>query len=327
MRYQLRDYQQAAVQAAQSKHNGVLVEPTGSGKSLVIAALARNTEGETLVLQPTKEILEQNVDKMHAFGEYDIGIYSASCSRKDIGRVTFATIGSVYRKPELFGRCSLVIVDECHLVNAKQGMYEMFLGTLDLPTIGLTATPYRLRHYRNSFNAYAEGELVAESRVITRTRPRVFSTIKHVTQVADLFRTGYLCPLRYAVDAAYNADEIQGNSTGQGYDDHALISYNQMRELPRKIAEAAAASPAKHILAFTIFRSETEKAMEQMSRLGVTCAEVCGETPKKERERLLAAFRAGNVRCVVNVGVLTTGFDWIASSWAARPDRSPCTTR
>ncbi len=199
MTYELRDYQQAAADAAQTKKNGLLVLPTGSGKSLVIAAIARASPGRTIVLQPTKEILEQNHGKMVAFGETDLGIYSASCRRKDLGRITFATIGSVVRKPELFSDFSRVIVDECHLVNSKGGMYESFIKSLGLPVTGLTATPYRLRHYNDTYNT---GRLIAQSRIITRTRPRIFSSVDHITQVETLFDRGHLCPLRDDVDAA-----------------------------------------------------------------------------------------------------------------------------
>ncbi len=123
MEYTLRKYQKSAVDAAinsfKTKKNGILVLPTGSGKSLIVADVVGKMGGRTIVLQPTKEILEQNKGKVEAFGHTNIGVYSASAGRKDVGDVTFATIGSVVRKPELFADFDRIIVDECHGVNSK----------------------------------------------------------------------------------------------------------------------------------------------------------------------------------------------------------------
>lgn len=322
--YELRDYQKEAVIAAQGKKNGVLVLPTGSGKSLVIAALAEAMGCRIIVLQPTKEILEQNKAKMEAFGATDIGVYSASCNRKDIGQITFATIGSVIRHKEKFEAFDRVVVDECHLVNSKGGMYEEFLSHLKCPTIGLTATPYRMRSYNDN---YRTGEQVAESRVITRTRPRIFSKVKHVTQVAELFARGYLCPLDYTINDDYCADNIKGNSTGQGYNDQSLLGYNRKQQLPRFVAHEirrCLGLGSKHVLAFTMFRSETEQVCSYLDEANVSHAEVSGETPKRERESILTGFRRGDIKAVVNVGVLTTGFDFpeLDAIVLGRPTRS-----
>ena len=109
MSYVLRDYQQKASDAAVSffanrakKNNAIMVLPTGAGKSLVIADIASRLEGHTLVFQPSKEILEQNYLKLCSYGILDCSIYSASFGRKEISRITFATIGSVINHPELF---------------------------------------------------------------------------------------------------------------------------------------------------------------------------------------------------------------------------------
>ena len=85
MTYQLRDYQQKASDAAVSffndkakKTNAIMVLPTGSGKSLIIADIAARLDGHTLVFQPSKEILEQNFKKLCSYGILDCSIYSAS---------------------------------------------------------------------------------------------------------------------------------------------------------------------------------------------------------------------------------------------------------
>ncbi|HUT46796.1 MAG TPA: DEAD/DEAH box helicase family protein [Sedimentisphaerales bacterium] len=305
----LRPYQEAAVSAGldalNTRKNGILVLPTGSGKSLVLSEIAQRAGGRSVILQPTKEILEQNLAKMKCYGIRDIGIYSASMNKKTIGKVTFATIGTIIKRKDAFKSFDRVIVDECHRVNSKGGQYEEFISHLGLPTIGLTATPYRLRSYRDQM-----GEPVAESRIITRTRPRIFSRIAHVTQLPELFEAGYLSPIHYSLCADYDSRQIKSNTTGQGYDDASLERYNQQKSIPDKIVAEVVKESSKHILAFTPFVSESQAVVEKLKALGVSCRTVTATTSKDDRETVIRRFRSGEIRCVVNVGVLTTGFDY-----------------
>ena len=100
--YRLRPYQQQAADVAvryfkdrTATANGIMVLPTGSGKSLVIADIAARLGAPVLVFQPSKEILEQNYAKLCAYDILECAVYSASCNSKAISRITFATIGSV----------------------------------------------------------------------------------------------------------------------------------------------------------------------------------------------------------------------------------------
>ena len=117
------------------------------GKSLIIANIAKQLCGNVVIFQPSKELLEQNYGKYILYGEY-AEIYSASAGRKKISHVTFATIGSVVNKPELFNEFQYCIVDECHLVSPKdETMYNKFFTALNLKVLGLTATPVRMKRY------------------------------------------------------------------------------------------------------------------------------------------------------------------------------------
>src|SRR3990167_1464895 len=153
MTYILRTYQQAAVDAgvayltdeALKGRHGIIVQPTGAGKSLVIANIVARLPGPCVVLQPSKEILEQNAAKLASYG-FHAAIFSAAFGRREIGRITLATIGSVVRYAEAFREIPFVLIDECHTgTSAKGGQMLEFLSVLENARIcGLTATPFRL---------------------------------------------------------------------------------------------------------------------------------------------------------------------------------------
>lgn len=222
MSFVLRDYQQKASDAAvayfkdtKKKTNAIMVLPTGSGKSLIIADIANRLDGHTLVFQPSKEILEQNFKKLCSYGVLDCSIYSASFNSKEISRITFATIGSVKAHSELFLHFRNVIVDECHLVNPKEGMYKDFFGAVKCKVLGLTATPYRLSSSRDF------GSML---KFITRTKPHVFSEVIYHVQVSTLLDMGYLAKLDYYSmnPSGWNELNLKVNTTGVDYTDRSV---------------------------------------------------------------------------------------------------------
>lgn len=309
--YELRFYQQQASDAAvaffrsPTKKNAIEVLPTGSGKSLVIADIANRLEGHTLVFQPSKEILEQNYKKLCSYGVLDCSIYSASFNSKQISRITFATIGSVKSNPGLFSHFQNVIIDECHLVNPKQGMYKDFLELLNCKVLGLTATPYRL--YSNSFGATL--------RFITRTKPKVFSDVIYAVQVSTLLDMGFLSKLDYypLKPPGWNNTNLKVNSTGADYTDKSVVReyerldfYSYTLSIVARLLNPKKGGKRKGILVFTRFLKEAQRMVYSIPGSAI----VSGDTPKAERERILSEFKEGKIKVIANVGVLTTGFDY-----------------
>lgn len=287
-----------------SKKNGVLVLPTGSGKSLVIANIAKALKGKTVIFQPSKELLEQNFAKYISYGEY-AEVYSASAGRKKISQITFATIGSVVNKPELFSEFEYCIVDECHLVSPENGtMYQKFFSQLKLKVLGLTATPIRMKRYNFPVPH-------AKICMLDRMRPRFFSEYLHITQISEMKENGFFANVDY-FDFDFDASTLRINSTGGDFTERSIsesLKLNSVLEnivdLYRKICEKG---EIKHVL---IFVESIESAFELQKDLGLeNCGVVTGETPKKERAEILEKFKSGKLKAVANVGVLTTGFDF-----------------
>ena len=312
MMYKLRDYQQKASDTAvaffndkKAKYNAIMVMPTGCGKSLVIADIANRLQGHTLVFQPSKEILEQNYKKLCSYGIIDCGVYSASFNSRNINRITFATIGSVIRHIDDFQHFNNVIIDECHFVNAKGGMYEEFIHATGCKVLGLTATPYRLSS--SSFGAMLK--------FLTRTRPMIFSKVIYQVQISTLLDMDFLSKIDYFQMNPLGWDEnnLQTNSTGADYTDKSVEAeynridfYGYLVSIVKRLLCPKRGGARKGILVFTRFLKEAERLTQSID----CCEMVSGTTPKAERERILNDFKNGKIKVVVNVGVLTTGFDY-----------------
>lgn len=304
--YTLRSYQQHAVDRAviylkspeYKGRNGLIVIPTGAGKSLVIAGIATRLNEPVLVFQPSKEILEQNAEKLRGYGYYP-GIWSASLGKKRLGLITLATIGSVVRDMEMFRQFKYVLIDEAHLVNAKGGMYKNFLEVLShARVIGLTATPYRL----------ASDSMGSQLRFLTRTRPRIFDDVVYYMNLAPLFRAGFLAPLTYHEGTAIDDAQLRLNSTGADYDDASLRRHFREMGFAGRVearVQALLANGHKQLLVFTRFTEEANALAAAIPGFAVVTA----ETPADKRASILWSFKKGLTRGVANVGVLTTGFD------------------
>lgn len=310
--YKLRDYQQKASDAAvdffndkKAKYNAIMVLPTGSGKSLCIADIANRLQGNTLVFQPSKEILEQNFHKLCSYGVLDCSVYSASFNSKKISRITFATIGSVIRHTEDFQHFNNIIIDECHFVNAKGGMYEEFIRKTGSKVLGLTATPYRLSS--SSFGAMLK--------FLTRTRPHIFSKVIYQVQISTLLDMGFLSNIEYyqLSPTGWNEGNLKLNTTCADYTDKSVIReyeridfYSYLVSIVQRLLKPKRGGARKGILVFTRFVKEAQRLADSIPN----CAVVSGDTPKAERDRILTDFKSGKIQVVANANVLTTGFDY-----------------
>lgn len=313
MNIQLRDYQKAASDKAvaffndkKAKYNAIMVLPTGSGKSVLVADVANKLDSPVLIFQPSKEILEQNFVKMQSINPFGCTIFSASFNSKEVGKITFATIGSVKSHPELFQHFKYVIVDEAHLCNPKQGMYRDFFAAIgETKILGLTATPYRL-------SSYMGGSML---KFITRTRPCIFSKVIYQVQISTLLDMGYLAKMNYyqMSPLEWNEDNLKVNTTGADYTDKSVVKeyeridfYSFLVSIIQRLLHPKIGGKRKGILVFTKFLKEAKRLTESIPN----CAIVSGDTPKSEREQILSDFRSGKIHVVANVGVLAVGFDY-----------------
>jgi DNA repair protein RadD len=306
----LRPYQEAAVQAVyrslqEQDGNPALCLATGAGKSLVIAKICsdvvRQWGGRVFVISHVKEIIQQNAEKIRILMDgLGVGIYSAGLRSRDTDTpVVVAGIQSVYRRACDLGRADLAIIDECHLLgDDADSMYQRFLADLlvinpQVRLIGLTATPFRLKQGL----IYGPG--------------RMFSHLAYDTVIKDLIRDGFLSPLiskvgKTSVDTKHlhvRAGEFIADEIEQLMDQDHLVD--------SACTEIIAQTQARH--AILIFAAgvahATHVAQVLREQHGAEVATIFGTTSDEERAGLIERFRTGKLRFLVNVNVLTTGFD------------------
>ena len=314
--YTLRTYQQEAVDRTldyfrKRRDPAVIVLPTGAGKSLVIAELAKIAIGRVLVLAHVKELVEQNHLKYESYGLH-AGIYSAGLNQKDSEqKVIFGSIQSVAKaKDAFFKDFTLVVIDECHRVGLEpDSQYAKVITQLKLNNpriciLGLTATPYRLG-LGWIYNYALRGEL--------KTQELRF--FKHC--IYDL-------PLEYMISNQYLTPPVQLDIPVTSYDFSELIEGGNaytMAQLEEALHQQRRLTPLiiKNIIDITendqrqgvmIFSSTVKHAQEIMDHLPTGQARlVVGTTELSERDQIVHDFKQKAFKYLVNVSVLTTGFD------------------
>lgn len=304
----LRPYQQKAVEAgiaflnskpanSKAKDNGIIVAPTAAGKSHMIAAIAKQV-GRVVVLQPSKELLVQNYGKYIADG-CQASVYSASLKEKNVGEVTFATIGSIKEKGHLFTGVKLII-DECHLFPPKESsMLGKFMKGAGIKKIlGLTATPFRL-----------DGD---ELKFLTRTNPKLFGCIVHCIQVSEITSLGYWSKMMYK-PVRFDDRLLKMNSAGTDYTEDSMKRAFKANDMQGTILHTVHTmlnppdgfAPRKSIL---VFVPSVGEAQDLAAKMDYAVA-VWGDMPTDSRDRCIEDFKKGIISVVVNVNVLAVGFD------------------
>lgn len=295
----LRDYQVACVDACVRFFRSTRVEkprlavaPTAAGKSIIVAAVASEIDGKVLVLQPSEELLTQNFEKYLLY-DTNAAVFSASLNRREIARVTFATIGTIVKHPELFADFKFMIMDEAHTYPAKdESMFGKFVKENDqLKILGLTATPFRLKSQSGG------------SKLVMMHNSHIFRGYAHIIQIKDI-ATRYWAKIRYVVRVDEQAkSKLKVNSTGADFTEKSLEVFGKSVE--NLIERAIAHFFNDSMLVFV----PSVKDAERMARKYPNSACVSSKTPKTVRREIIKKFKAGEIHRIFNFGVLGIGFD------------------
>ena len=317
-----RPYQQKAIDSVfdyigkKGKHPLVAL-PTGSGKTFVIGGIIDRAIKEgyenILILSHVKEILKQDKECVERITNRDVAMFSAGFEVKQINKLTVAGIQSAYRSPEAFSHFDMVLIDECHLISQRgESMYQQFLsGIGDVPRIGLTATPFRL----GEGYIYGPGKMF-DGICCDMTSRDAFN---------HLIGGGYLSNLTTKATGTRLVTEGVKVTAGD-FNEKALAEANNRMEITEACIDEiiARASDRKKWLIFAIDIKHAEAITHCLERKGISAA-VLHSKMERDRDQIIRRFKDGEFRCLVNINILTTGFDVPDIDVVAllRPTQSP----
>jgi len=282
----------------------IIVAPTAFGKSVVIAKIAEQQD-RVLIIQPSKELLEQNYQKFVMLGGY-AAIYSASMGQKRVDKVTYATIGSIYKHGAYFKEMGFtkIIIDEAHLYpRNRDSMLGEFLAASGISwVLGLTATPLKLQT-----NMSREGKPFSQLKMLTSRSKhgQFYKNILYVAQIQEMVEMGYWSKLMYE---QYDMDTtgLVYNSSRSDYTEDSMHKVYEGNNTHEKIMHKfSVMTDRRSIIVFVPCVIDAQKLASQTPN--ATC--VYAEMNPKDRELAITGFKKGAIRVIYNVNILATGFD------------------
>ena len=284
----------------------IIIAPTAFGKSIVIAHITKSVGEKMLIIQPTKELLEQNYNKYIALGG-EASIFSASMKEKEIGDVTYVTIGSIIKQTQLVKKLGItkVIIDECdRFPREPSGMLRKFLKGANIKHIlGLTATPLKLQT-----NMDEHGSPFSKLVMLTNRSKKgnFFKKIIHVAQIKDMVSLEYWSPLEYQ-SYDFDSGELVYNSTKADYTDDSIKKAYKNQNIGEKIIKKIHELEDRKAILVAV---PTIDAARELSKKIANCDALYSGMPVKERNRIVDDFKAGKLRVVIQVSILSVGFDY-----------------
>jgi len=310
---QLRDYQQAAVDAvfaywgrAPAGASPLVVMPTGSGKSPTLGEIVRRLvvdhECRVVIATHRRELILQDLKAVRAvYPQAQVGVVSASVGRKEYGySVTIGGIQTMINKPAMLGHVDVIIVDEAHLISPIDGTsYSALIKALrtknpDMRLVGLTATPFRLQ----------QGYLTEGSEAL-------FTSIAYSAEIKPLIASGWLSNIATGYATASIDLEDVGTRMGEfASNDLELASdVDKINDAVAADVKAALDAGRTSALVFGTSVAHAKRLRLALQILGVSTDTITGETPPERRDEIITAFKARGLQCITSCDVLTTGFD------------------
>jgi superfamily II DNA or RNA helicase len=317
----LRDYQNHALDAWIANGNrGIIVLPTGSGKTLVGIKAISLLNTPTLVVAPTLDLVDQWRNRFRKEFRTEVGVLGGG--EWDLKALTVSTYDSAYIHAEKLGnKFGLIIFDEVHHLPAAgyRNIAEMFASPYRM---GLTATLEREDGLHAELNRLVGGK-VFEKRVkeLTGTHLSEFRIEKIAVALTEEEKTeyeknqtifsDYLAKIKLAIRSPADFQKLVMRSGRDPGARRALLARNKARDVAynsisktRKLAEILKKHSESKIFVFT----EHNKLVHRISRQFLIPS-ITYRTTTEERSGTLDRFRSGVYRAVVTSKVLDEGID------------------
>ena len=293
----LRNYQTRLVKRAKAalkkRGNTLAIAATGAGKTIMLASLASEIGGKTLILQHRQELVEQNLKKFRLVNpDWRVSVFDAQ-SKSMAGDAVFAMQQTLCRNLDCLPKFDHVIADECHHLPAPT--YHAIIDACKannkkLLVTGFTATPERSDK---------------------KSLRRFFNNVADQITIRELVGLGFLVPPRaFVVDIGVQArlEKLQKQSAFGDQTEVAEVLDTRPinNEVVRHWKERAG---DRQTIVFCSTVQHASDVADTFRSNGVACGVVSGNMPDGERKRILADFDRGKLQVITNVAVLTEGFD------------------
>lgn len=297
----IRDYQDNAIKSAITAAKGgakriTIASPVGSGKSVIMAELARRAK-RPIILSPSRTLLTQLHGNMERWLGERVGVEQGVTRVEDIvglkERVAVCMRQSMLSrdryKRRAFDGTTLVIVDECHLGNTKPFTQMMrHFEEMGAVAIGLSATPYKgkgkpLPFWDRPCFSYSLLDAIKDGYLI---RPR-----------------GVICRST-AIDLS--AVEVVANEWREDQLNAVLEAEHAVQEISSLILQTYKGKPSA-VYCNSVFQAKL--LAEVLTRYGINPSLVFSSQPDEERAANMNAFMSGESKIICNVGILAYGWD------------------
>ena len=318
--FELRDYQERALEKWMEDRRGCIVLPTGSGKTYVAMAAISEISQATLIVVPTLELVDQWKEKLEAFGEEWVGEFTGR--KKEIKPITITTYDSAYINAEKLGnKFMFLIFDEVHHLPSEAYMQIAELNAAPY-RMGLTAT-YEREDGRHELLPELVGGKVFELKPSDLAGKHLSSyVIKRIyVPLTEDERAVYMEKFRIFRDYVEkkgiflkSVEDFQRIVMATGYDERAYdalraldearkIAFNSKNKLI-KLRELLEKHRGDKIIIFTRHNELVYKISKTFLIPAITY-----KTPREERKLFLNGFKAGKFRAIVSSQVLDEGVD------------------
>jgi len=296
------------------KSHAVFVYPTGYGKSILISELAKKHKDKHFInVTNNKELLKQNYEKYVSNG-LEASICSSSLNDISLGKVTFATIGTLINFAEYFKDKEVVIVDdECDSGSAKGSQLDKFIKQLNnYKLLGLTATCFRL--HTNGFGSFI--------RMMDKDSKCLYNYIADVVQIKDVVDLGYWSDLVYDVREVVT-DELVPSIFSLEYSDDQIKKFEEQNNINYQIIKTVEGLRQEGRESILVCVNSVENAQYLCTKIkDSTC--VYSGMKSKERDEAILGFKSGKYSVIIQCKILSVGFNHPAldAIITARPTNS-----
>lgn len=296
MGFNLRDYQKASVEAVHNMkagYKGIISLPTGTGKTVVMTAIANSIDGRVLIVVQSSELREQTLEKLKKENpDLDVGSVQASLDEVNCKIVVATRQSLTHSKSTRMDRMSehgdfeLIFFDEAH--NACFQIKKIIdkLNNKNAKIIGLTATPFN-----TDMNT-------------------VFDGIIYEKPILEMIKSGYLCEPK--AKYIYSDTDLSHVKTLAGEFNQKQLEETVNNDNRNKIIVDAYFKYAKDRKATLVFATGIDHCRDickEFQDNNIACEFVDSTIDDDLREQRIADFKNGKIKVLINVGILTTGFD------------------